>query len=99
MQSSGLAMEVWHISSQFSLRSGGSHTIDKRAYRTGNSAEPEEGTFADIIAAKEHATMHKPDFLSFREAASLGAGLATVGQVLSAVMKLPFPSSHRHPSS
>ena len=36
--------------------------------------------------------MHKPDFLSFEEAASLGVGLATVGQVLYAVMKLRLPS-------
>lgn len=43
--------------------------------------------------------MHKPDCLSFEEAASLGVELATVGQVLNAVMKLPFPSNYRHPSS
>lgn len=36
--------------------------------------------------------MHKPDFLSDEEAASLGVALATVGQVLYWVMKLPLPS-------
>lgn len=36
--------------------------------------------------------MHKPDFLSFEEAASLGVGLITVGQSLYFTMKLPLPS-------
>lgn len=58
---------------------------------TGNSVEPEDGAFADIITAKEHAIMHKPEFLSFEEVASLSVGLATVAQVLYAIMKLPLP--------
>ncbi|OJJ35390.1 hypothetical protein ASPWEDRAFT_59712 [Aspergillus wentii DTO 134E9] len=60
----------------------------------GNALEPEDGAFAEIITSKEHTTMHKPNHLSFEEAASLGAGLITVVQVLYSVMKLPLPSLH-----
>jgi aspyridone synthetase trans-acting enoyl reductase len=36
--------------------------------------------------------MHKPEYLSCEKAASLSVGLATVAQVLYAIMKLPLPS-------
>jgi NADPH:quinone reductase-like Zn-dependent oxidoreductase len=36
--------------------------------------------------------MHKPDNLSFDEAASLGVGIATIGQAMYWIMKMRLPS-------
>jgi NADPH:quinone reductase-like Zn-dependent oxidoreductase len=62
------------------------------AYKLGNTVEPEDGAFANIVISKEFATMHKPDSLSFSEAASLGVGMVTIGQAFYWVMKLRLPS-------
>ncbi|KAE8150444.1 GroES-like protein [Aspergillus avenaceus] len=58
----------------------------------GNNVEPDDGAFAGIITSKEHLTFHKPEHLSFEEAASLTVGLATVGQALYYTMHLPLPT-------
>ncbi|KIX09320.1 uncharacterized protein Z518_00399 [Rhinocladiella mackenziei CBS 650.93] len=58
----------------------------------GNNDEHEDGAFAQVVACKEIATIHKPKGLSFEEAATFGAGLATCAQVLYYCMRLPFPS-------
>lgn len=44
-------------------------------------------------------TMHKLDNLSFQEVATLGVALATIGQVLYWVLKLPLPSTDALPNS
>ena len=66
--------------------------LNARLTVTGNTVEPEDGAYADMIACKEFATMHKPDFLDFAQAAALGVTLTTIGQALYWVMKLPLPS-------
>lgn len=55
--------------------------------------EEGDGAFAQVLACKEMATIHKPKHLSFEEAATLGAGIATAGQILYFVLQLPFPST------
>ncbi|PLB44876.1 GroES-like protein [Aspergillus steynii IBT 23096] len=62
------------------------------AVHGGNTVEPEDGAFADIVVGKEQGTWHKPANLSFAEAASLGVGIMTVGQALYKMMGLSFPS-------
>lgn len=58
----------------------------------GNTVEPEDGAYSNIVISKEHAIMHKPASLSFAEAASLGVGMATIGQALYWFMKLRLPT-------
>ncbi|KAK5046507.1 hypothetical protein LTR84_008310 [Exophiala bonariae] len=58
----------------------------------GNNLELEDGAFAEVITAKELAVIHKPKDLSFEDAAALGVGIATTGQILYAVFQLPLPS-------
>lgn len=60
---------------------------------SGNNLELEDGAFAEVIASKELATIHKPKHLSFEDAAALGVGIATAGQILYLVFQLPFPST------
>ena len=55
-----------------------------------NIRHPENGAFAEYIVAKGDLQIKVPDNMSFQEAAALGAGLTTVGQVYkSARMSLP----------
>ncbi|KAH8691552.1 chaperonin 10-like protein [Talaromyces proteolyticus] len=46
-----------------------------------NAVQPEDGAFAEYIVAKGDLQMKIPDSMSFQEAATLGAGINTVGQV------------------
>jgi NADPH:quinone reductase-like Zn-dependent oxidoreductase len=46
-----------------------------------NSFQPEDGAFAEYIVAKGDLQMKIPESMSFQEAATLGAGINTVGQV------------------
>ena len=57
----------------------------------GNAVYHEDGAFSNYITAKGDVQFKIPDNLSFEEAASLGVGLLTVGQVLYHILKLPYP--------
>jgi len=54
----------------------------------GNSLETEDGAFSEIVAAKQNAVTHKPQSMSFEEAATLGVSLATIGQAMYYTMQL-----------
>ena len=56
-----------------------------------NSNEPEDGAFAEIIAAKGDTCMKIPDHLTFEEACTLGVSVLTCGQGLFQEMKLQLP--------
>lgn len=56
--------------------------------RGGNSLNVEDGAFAEVITAKEHAVFHKPEDMSFEEAATMAVALVTVGQVFYHTMGL-----------
>ncbi|KAK9327502.1 chaperonin 10-like protein [Lipomyces starkeyi] len=58
-----------------------------------NSIQHEDGTFAEYIVVKGDLQIRIPDWLSFEEAATLGLGVATVGQGLYQALKLPLPSA------
>ncbi|KAK9489712.1 chaperonin 10-like protein [Lipomyces doorenjongii] len=58
-----------------------------------NGMQHEDGTFAEYIVVKGDLQILIPDWLSFEEAATLGLGLATVGQGLYQALKLPLPSA------
>lgn len=57
-----------------------------------NELEPEDGAFAERIAAKADVAIRIPDNLSFEEAATLGVGIITVGQGLYQQLGLAWPS-------
>ncbi|KAM4056692.1 zinc-binding dehydrogenase [Hirsutella rhossiliensis] len=57
----------------------------------GNSAEPEDGAFAEYIVVKGDIQAHVPDDMSFEEAATFGVGITTVGQGLYQTLGLPLP--------
>jgi NADPH:quinone reductase-like Zn-dependent oxidoreductase len=46
-----------------------------------NTVQPEDGAFAEYIVAKGDLQIKIPEGMSFQEAATLGAGINTVGQV------------------
>lgn len=56
-----------------------------------NAVEPEDGAFAEYIVAKGDLQMKIPNNLSFQEAATLGAGISTVGQAFKN-LKLHLPN-------
>lgn len=58
-----------------------------------NSAEPEDGAFAEYVVAKGDMAMKIPENLSDEEAATLGVGITTVGQGLYQSLGLPEPGS------
>ncbi|KAJ8104390.1 chaperonin 10-like protein [Lipomyces tetrasporus] len=58
-----------------------------------NDMQHEDGTFAEYIVVKGDLQIRIPDWLSFEEAATLGLGVATVGQGLYQALKLPLPSA------
>ena len=58
----------------------------------GNNSQLEDGAFAEYIVAKAAVQMRLPPNISFEEAATLGVGIATVGQGLYLSLKLPLPS-------
>ncbi|KAJ6007414.1 Protein TOXD [Penicillium herquei] len=59
----------------------------------GHRLRPQVGAFAEYIIAKGDVQMPIPDNLSFQEAATLGVGIATVGQGLYQSLKLALPTS------
>jgi len=58
-----------------------------------NSAEKEDGCFAEYCVAKGDLQMKIPDNMSDEEASTLGVGVSTVGQGLYQSLGLPLPGS------
>ena len=58
-----------------------------------NSAEQEDGCFAEYCVAKGDVQMKIPDNVSDEEASTLGVGISTVGQGLYQSLGLPLPGS------
>ncbi|KAJ5306030.1 hypothetical protein PENANT_c047G00876 [Penicillium antarcticum] len=58
----------------------------------GNAVQPEDGTFAEYIAVKGNLQWKIPEHMSFQEAATLGVGIATIGQALYQSLKLALPT-------
>jgi NADPH:quinone reductase-like Zn-dependent oxidoreductase len=58
---------------------------------TGNHSNHEDGAFAEHVAAKGDLQLKIPDYMTFEEAATLGAGIITVGQSLYESLELPWP--------
>lgn len=56
-----------------------------------NFNEPEDGSFAEVIAVKGDTAMRIPESLSFEEAASMGVSALTCGQGLFQKMGLNLP--------
>ena len=59
----------------------------------GNQDEPEDGCFAEYCVAKGDLQIKIPSSLSSVEAATLGVGVATVGQGLYQSLGLPLPDA------
>ncbi|KAM0270269.1 hypothetical protein ACHAQH_009476 [Verticillium albo-atrum] len=59
----------------------------------GNTVQHEDGAFAEYIMVKGDLANIIPDSLSFQEAATLGVGIATVGQSLYQSLKLNLPTA------
>lgn len=57
----------------------------------GNGVEPEDGCFAEYVAAKGDIAFHIPDSMTFEEAATLPVAVVTCGQGLYQQMGLPWP--------
>ncbi|KAI5257348.1 GroES-like protein [Aureobasidium subglaciale] len=57
-----------------------------------NSANKEDGCFAQYALAKGDVQMKVPESLSTEDAATLGVGVTTVGQGLYQSLKLPLPT-------
>ncbi|KAJ3175785.1 hypothetical protein HDU87_005779 [Geranomyces variabilis] len=58
-----------------------------------NASNKTDGAFANFIVARTGAALHVPKSLSDTEAATLGVGVATVGQGLYQSLNLPLPKS------
>ncbi|KAJ5112738.1 hypothetical protein N7532_000783 [Penicillium argentinense] len=58
----------------------------------GNAVQPEDGSFAEYIVVKGDVQLRIPEHLSFQEAATLGAGIQTIGQALYQTLRLALPS-------
>jgi NADPH:quinone reductase-like Zn-dependent oxidoreductase len=58
-----------------------------------SSNNPEHGAFGEYCLAKGDLWMKIPEYMSFEEAATLGVGVATVGQGLYQSLGLPFPGT------
>ncbi|KAL6819751.1 GroES-like protein [Trichoderma camerunense] len=56
-----------------------------------NHSNHEDGAFAEHVAAKGDLQIKIPDFMTFEEAATLGAGIITVGKSLYESLELPLP--------
>ncbi|KAL7928993.1 GroES-like protein [Trichoderma chlorosporum] len=56
-----------------------------------NHSNHEDGAFAEHVAAKGDLQIKIPDYMTFEEAATLGAGIITVGQSLYETLELPLP--------
>lgn len=60
-------------------------------WRQGNHSNYEDGAFAKYVTCKGDIQMKIPDNMSFEEAATLGAGIVTLGQGLYQSLGLPLP--------
>jgi len=60
-----------------------------------NSADADDGAFAEYIVAKGDVAMKIPDSLSDEEASTLGVGISTVGQGLYQSLGLPLPGGEK----
>lgn len=58
-----------------------------------NPDRPENGAFAEFVAAPADLVLRVPSQMALEEAATLGVGLATVGMSLYQAMKLPLPGT------
>ncbi|KAJ0419156.1 GroES-like protein [Aspergillus carlsbadensis] len=58
----------------------------------GNAVQSEDGAFAEYIVVKGDVQLRIPDHLSFQEAATLGAGIQTIGQALYQTLGLALPT-------
>jgi NADPH:quinone reductase-like Zn-dependent oxidoreductase len=58
----------------------------------GNAVQPEDGSFAEYIVVKGDVQLRIPEHLNFQEAATLGAGIQTVGQSLYQTLGLALPT-------
>ncbi|PWY91655.1 GroES-like protein [Aspergillus sclerotioniger CBS 115572] len=58
----------------------------------GNAVQPEDGSFAEYIVVKGDIQLRIPQDLGFQEAATLGAGIQTVGQALYQTLGLALPT-------
>ncbi|OAQ62670.1 zinc-binding oxidoreductase protein [Pochonia chlamydosporia 170] len=58
-----------------------------------NPSNHEDGSFAEYVVAKGALQMRIPDTLSFEDAATLGAGIITMGQSLYQSLGLPLPNN------
>ena len=58
-----------------------------------NRLQLEDGAFAEYIVAKGDISIIIPPQMSFEEAATLGAGIITVGQSLYQSLQLPLPTA------
>lgn len=65
----------------------------------GNASNHADGAFAEFVIAKGHLQMKIPHDMSFETAATLGAGINTVGQSLYQSLALPLPISEASDSS
>ncbi|KAE9366718.1 GroES-like protein [Stipitochalara longipes BDJ] len=59
---------------------------------TCNTAQPEDGAFAEYLVVKADVTQNVPEYMGFEEAASLGLQVYTVGQGLYQSLQLPWPT-------
>lgn len=57
-----------------------------------NAVQHDDGSFQKVIVAKGDTQIKIPDNLSFEEAATLGVGISTVGQLLYQPLGLPLPN-------
>lgn len=73
------------------LACSGVQVADSRG--TGNDLEPENGTFARLIAVKGDLQIRIPDDVSFEAAATVGGGALSAGYGLYKVLSLPWPVS------
>ncbi|KAF4966843.1 hypothetical protein FSARC_5522 [Fusarium sarcochroum] len=58
-----------------------------------NASNHEDGAFAEYVTAKGDLQIAVPDTMTFEAAATLGAGIVTVGQSLYQSLALPLPKS------
>ncbi|KAK5996244.1 Trans-enoyl reductase ACTTS2 [Cladobotryum mycophilum] len=58
-----------------------------------NQSNHEDGSFAEYVAAKADIQMRIPDAMSFEDAATLGAGVISMGQSLYQSLGLPLPDN------
>jgi NADPH:quinone reductase-like Zn-dependent oxidoreductase len=58
----------------------------------GNAVQADDGSFAEYIVVKGDVQLRIPEHMSFQEAATLGAGIQTIGQALYQTLGLALPS-------